>query len=176
MLSSKCFYSSAVWFTLTWCSLVLYRPDMCGLLGYYLMDAASVLPCLALDVQQGHIVLDLCAAPGGKTLALLQTQSTGKRTALISLFSSLSSCWNFVSHLWELVLLFCLSVVVNPPLSAFMPKVFCARMTPLCLGHCDWEGSSTATFLSSSCQTRNYVSPPSMAPSGGKSKGTLLTE
>ncbi|KAF1384147.1 hypothetical protein PFLUV_G00139270 [Perca fluviatilis] len=23
------------------------RPDMCGLLGYYLMDAASVLPCLA---------------------------------------------------------------------------------------------------------------------------------
>ncbi|XP_044076243.1 5-methylcytosine rRNA methyltransferase NSUN4 [Siniperca chuatsi] len=51
------------------------RPDMCGLLGYYLMDAASVLPCLALDVQEGHNVLDLCAAPGGKTLALLQTQS-----------------------------------------------------------------------------------------------------
>ncbi|XP_045907581.1 5-methylcytosine rRNA methyltransferase NSUN4 [Micropterus dolomieu] len=53
------------------------RPDMCGLLGYYLMDAASVLPCLALDVQEGHNVLDLCAAPGGKTLALLQTQSIG---------------------------------------------------------------------------------------------------
>lgn len=55
---------------------------MCGLLGYYLMDAASVLPCLALNVQAGHNVLDLCAAPGGKTLALLQTQSTGKRTLL----------------------------------------------------------------------------------------------
>ncbi|XP_074506903.1 5-cytosine rRNA methyltransferase NSUN4 [Sebastes fasciatus] len=53
------------------------RPDMCGLLGYYLMDAASVLPCLVLDVQEGHNVLDLCAAPGGKTLALLQTQSVG---------------------------------------------------------------------------------------------------
>ncbi|KAM6918501.1 5-cytosine rRNA methyltransferase NSUN4 [Xenentodon cancila] len=50
------------------------RPDRFGLLGYYLMDAASVLPCLALDVQEGHTVLDLCAAPGGKTLALLQTQ------------------------------------------------------------------------------------------------------
>ncbi|KAF6720318.1 5-methylcytosine rRNA methyltransferase NSUN4 [Oryzias melastigma] len=50
------------------------RPDKHGLLGYYLMDAASVLPCLALNVQQGHTVLDLCAAPGGKTLALLQTQ------------------------------------------------------------------------------------------------------
>ncbi|KAM4604608.1 5-cytosine rRNA methyltransferase NSUN4 [Polymixia lowei] len=51
------------------------RPDSYGLLGYYLMDAASVLPCLALDVQGGHSVLDLCAAPGGKTLALLQTQA-----------------------------------------------------------------------------------------------------
>ncbi|XP_017680145.1 PREDICTED: 5-methylcytosine rRNA methyltransferase NSUN4 isoform X2 [Lepidothrix coronata] len=49
------------------------RPDILGLLGYYLMDAASVLPVLALDVQQDDLVLDLCAAPGGKTLALLQT-------------------------------------------------------------------------------------------------------
>ncbi|XP_029930277.1 5-cytosine rRNA methyltransferase NSUN4 isoform X2 [Myripristis murdjan] len=51
------------------------RPDGFGLLSYYLMDAASVLPCLALNVQQGDSVLDLCAAPGGKTLALLQTQT-----------------------------------------------------------------------------------------------------
>ncbi|XP_041658557.1 5-methylcytosine rRNA methyltransferase NSUN4 [Cheilinus undulatus] len=52
------------------------KPDTNRLLGHYLMDAASVLPCLALNVQQGHTVLDLCAAPGGKTLALLQTHST----------------------------------------------------------------------------------------------------
>ncbi|XP_022610829.1 5-methylcytosine rRNA methyltransferase NSUN4 [Seriola dumerili] len=51
------------------------RPDTYRLLGYYLLDAASVLPCLALNVQEGHNVLDLCAAPGGKTLALLQTQA-----------------------------------------------------------------------------------------------------
>ncbi|XP_016412043.1 5-cytosine rRNA methyltransferase NSUN4 isoform X2 [Sinocyclocheilus rhinocerous] len=51
------------------------RPDSSGILGYYLLDAASVLPVLALDVQPGHTVLDLCAAPGGKTLALLQTHS-----------------------------------------------------------------------------------------------------
>ncbi|KAM9460020.1 5-cytosine rRNA methyltransferase NSUN4 [Salvelinus alpinus] len=51
------------------------RPDLYGMLGYYLMDAASVLPALALDVQEGHSVLDICAAPGGKTLALLQTQA-----------------------------------------------------------------------------------------------------
>uniref|UniRef100_A0A8D0DYD6 5-cytosine rRNA methyltransferase NSUN4 n=1 Tax=Salvator merianae TaxID=96440 RepID=A0A8D0DYD6_SALMN len=49
------------------------RPDTLGLLGYYLLDAASILPVLALNVRPGDIVLDLCAAPGGKTLALLQT-------------------------------------------------------------------------------------------------------
>uniref|UniRef100_A0A3P8TCT9 5-cytosine rRNA methyltransferase NSUN4 n=1 Tax=Amphiprion percula TaxID=161767 RepID=A0A3P8TCT9_AMPPE len=54
------------------------RPDAYGLLSYYLMDAASVLPCLALDVQEGHNVLDLCAAPGGKTLSLLQSQTISK--------------------------------------------------------------------------------------------------
>uniref|UniRef100_UPI00398F3ADE 5-methylcytosine rRNA methyltransferase NSUN4 n=1 Tax=Pristiophorus japonicus TaxID=55135 RepID=UPI00398F3ADE len=50
------------------------RPDGLRLLEYYLMDAASLLPVLALGVRPGHTVLDLCAAPGGKTLALLQTE------------------------------------------------------------------------------------------------------
>ncbi|KAI5608906.1 5-methylcytosine rRNA methyltransferase NSUN4 isoform X1 [Silurus asotus] len=51
------------------------RPDSTGLLSYYLLDAASVLSVLALDVQPGQNVLDLCAGPGGKTLAILQTQA-----------------------------------------------------------------------------------------------------
>ncbi|XP_069719150.1 5-methylcytosine rRNA methyltransferase NSUN4 [Phaenicophaeus curvirostris] len=57
------------------------RPDMLGLLDYYLMDAASLLPVLALNVQPDDFVLDLCAAPGGKTLALLQTGICGHLTA-----------------------------------------------------------------------------------------------
>ncbi|KAM7306886.1 5-methylcytosine rRNA methyltransferase NSUN4 [Ixodes scapularis] len=39
------------------------------LLEYYLMDGASVLPVLALDLQKGDVVGDFCAAPGGKLLA-----------------------------------------------------------------------------------------------------------
>jgi len=37
------------------------------------MDGASILPILALDLQPGDIVLDMCAAPGEKTLTMLQT-------------------------------------------------------------------------------------------------------
>ncbi|NXS91093.1 NSUN4 methyltransferase, partial [Jacana jacana] len=57
------------------------RPATLGLLDYYLMDAASLLPVLALNVQLDDIVLDLCAAPGGKTLALLQTGLCGHLVA-----------------------------------------------------------------------------------------------
>ncbi|XP_053549397.1 5-methylcytosine rRNA methyltransferase NSUN4 [Bombina bombina] len=51
------------------------RSDCFGHLEYYLMDASSILPVLALDVKLDHNVLDLCAAPGGKTLALLLTEN-----------------------------------------------------------------------------------------------------
>ena len=37
------------------------------------MDASSILPVLAMDIQKGDNILDICASPGGKTLVMLQT-------------------------------------------------------------------------------------------------------
>jgi len=42
------------------------------LLTHWNLDAASALCAHMLDVQPGHRVLDLCAAPGGKSVALAQ--------------------------------------------------------------------------------------------------------
>jgi 16S rRNA C967 or C1407 C5-methylase (RsmB/RsmF family) len=46
--------------------------DDAGLLSGYIMDAASVAAARALEVRPGETVLDLCAAPGGKALVLLE--------------------------------------------------------------------------------------------------------
>uniref|UniRef100_A0A8D8FCP3 NOL1/NOP2/Sun domain family member 4 n=1 Tax=Culex pipiens TaxID=7175 RepID=A0A8D8FCP3_CULPI len=48
-----------------------------GVLSHFLLDGASILPALTLDVQPGDRVLDACAAPGGKSLLLLQTLRPG---------------------------------------------------------------------------------------------------
>lgn len=47
-----------------------------NLLSYYVMDPASQFAALALEVQSGDSVLDMCAAPGGKTLILAESLRT----------------------------------------------------------------------------------------------------
>lgn len=39
---------------------------------YYPLDVASLFPVELLDIQPYHSVLDVCTAPGGKSLAFLQ--------------------------------------------------------------------------------------------------------
>ncbi len=52
------------------------------LLRPYYMDSASILAAESLPVMQGDSVLDMCAAPGGKTLAIaLKLKGTGALTA-----------------------------------------------------------------------------------------------
>ena len=48
-----------------------------GLLQYYVMDPASILAARALEVGASDSVLDMCAAPGGKTLVLAQALGEG---------------------------------------------------------------------------------------------------
>lgn len=48
------------------------------ILGYYLLNGSSLLPVLALGIEPHDTVLDMCAAPGGKSLMIWQTLYPGK--------------------------------------------------------------------------------------------------
>lgn len=53
-----------------------------GLCAWYVLDLASIWAARSLEVQPGERVLDLCAAPGGKTLILAEALATsGELTA-----------------------------------------------------------------------------------------------
>lgn len=45
---------------------------------YYVMDPASIICAKSLNVQPNDFVLDMCAAPGGKSLILLESIITGQ--------------------------------------------------------------------------------------------------
>lgn len=48
-----------------------------GLYNYYVMDPASVIVARALDAQTGENILDMCSAPGGKSLILAEQMRAG---------------------------------------------------------------------------------------------------
>lgn len=45
--------------------------------GWWLLDGGSVVPVLAMDITEGDHILDMCAAPGGKSLLMIQTNMLG---------------------------------------------------------------------------------------------------
>jgi len=69
-----------------------------GTSNYFLMDAASLLPVLALNLEPNDAVLDLCAAPGGKSLAILQTLYPRKLVSNDISFSRISRLKNVMQQ------------------------------------------------------------------------------
>jgi 16S rRNA C967 or C1407 C5-methylase (RsmB/RsmF family) len=52
-----------------------------GLFGFYIMDPASIFVARALQAQPEETILDLCAAPGGKSLILAEAMRAGSLIA-----------------------------------------------------------------------------------------------
>ncbi len=53
-----------------------------NLSAYYLMDFASCLPVLALDLKKNDSLLDMCSAPGGKALMIIEQKNSGENIYL----------------------------------------------------------------------------------------------
>ena len=53
-----------------------------SIIPYYRMDPASLAPAYALSVEPGDLVLDMCAAPGGKSLLLIEALTGAGQTEL----------------------------------------------------------------------------------------------
>lgn len=49
-----------------------------GIKGHYVMDLASIICALSLDIKPDDFVLDMCAAPGGKSLILFEKLKNGE--------------------------------------------------------------------------------------------------
>jgi 5-methylcytosine rRNA methyltransferase NSUN4 len=62
---------------ITWLPGCHWGEDEQGALPHYQMDPASVLVARALGVKPNDKVLDMCAAPGGKSLVLLESLAEG---------------------------------------------------------------------------------------------------
>lgn len=56
--------------------------DQAGLLGVYFMDPVAAYIGQALKVEPGQTVLDMCAAPGGKSLILIEGAGAGAEILL----------------------------------------------------------------------------------------------
>lgn len=64
--------------------------DRSGISSWWLLDGGSIVPVLALNMQPGDSILDMCAAPGGKSLLITQCGQFGESLCFLVL----------IIHIW----------------------------------------------------------------------------
>ncbi len=82
-------------------NLALPQLDVDGIRPWYWLDKASLLPPVLLEVQPGQEVLDMCAAPGGKSLILLQLLDASPGDTSAQDLAGVTSCSPTVILWWQ---------------------------------------------------------------------------
>ncbi|RME92849.1 MAG: hypothetical protein D6767_02300, partial [Candidatus Hydrogenedentota bacterium] len=67
---------------------LLEEKDETGLLKHYYLDKASIIAALLLPIKTNDVVLDACAAPGGKSLILAEQLIPHKGTLILNEISA----------------------------------------------------------------------------------------
>jgi 5-methylcytosine rRNA methyltransferase NSUN4 len=70
-ISNNCHLPNSCWYEEELAPMAHERNAQ-GLRSYYIMNPASVIAAMALEIAPSDFVLDMCAAPGGKSLVLLE--------------------------------------------------------------------------------------------------------
>ena len=98
---------------------------------YYIQSVATMLPALILNPHTNDVVIDMCAAPGGKATHLTQIMNNQGKLILLERKSGKSLCAFFIVSLSTLVCVVLLTINHHPlNLYLFLPVFSNSLLNP----------------------------------------------